>query len=72
MGTNYKEYKVIRVSEGGCSVILFGSANLPLKKINSRLNEEAREGWQVVFQIVETKRLWLFWSRESLIVTLGR
>jgi hypothetical protein len=72
MADNYKEYKVIRISEGGCSAILFGSANLPLKKINGQLNEAAQEGWQVVFEIVETKRLLLFWSRESLIVTLGR
>ena len=68
----YSEYKVVRVSESGCSAILFGSAALPMKKINAVLNENAKEGWQVVFEIVETKRLWLFWARESLLVTLGR
>ena len=70
--TKYQEYKVIRISESGCSAVLFGSANLPLKKINSVLNKNGAEGWQVVFQLVETKRLWLFWTRESMIVTFGR
>ena len=71
-GNKYSEYKLIRVSESGCSAILFGSAALPVKKIHAVLNENVKEGWQVVFQIVETKRLWLFWTRESLLVTLGR
>ena len=30
------------------------------------------EGWQVVFQIIEEKRMMLFWKREAVIVTLGR
>jgi len=36
------------------------------------LNEAATNGWQVVFQFVEKKRLWLFWSRETVVITLGR
>lgn len=72
MNKNFTEYKVLRVSESGCGAILFGSASLPLKKIESTLNKEAQDGWQVVFQIVETKRTALLWARESMIVTLGR
>ena len=68
----YSEYNVIRISESGCSAVLFGSANLPIKKINSVLNKSVAEGWQVVFEVVETKRLWFFWTRESMVVTLGR
>ena len=68
----YSEYKVIRITESGCSTILWGAATLPIEKINDRLNEEAREGWQVVFQLIEKKRTALLWSREALIVTLGR
>jgi hypothetical protein len=36
------------------------------------LNEHAAEGWNVVFQLVEQKRFLLFWTREAVILTLGR
>ena len=70
--SDFKEYKVIHVAEGGCGTLLLGSSGLPLKKIESVLNEEAADGWQVVFQVIEKKRYMLFWSREAMIVTLGR
>lgn len=68
----YKEYKVIRVSESGCATILLGSSLLPVDILQKRLNAEARQGWQVVFMVVEKARFLLFWTRESLVVTLGR
>lgn len=70
--SQYSEYKVIHVVEGGCGTLLLGSSGLPLKKLESTLNREAANGWQVVFQVIENKRFWLFWTRESVIVTLGR
>ncbi|MEQ3652360.1 MAG: DUF4177 domain-containing protein, partial [Glaciecola sp.] len=48
------------------------SSGLPLKKLESTLNAEAADGWQLVFQVVENKRFMLFWSREAVILTLGR
>ena len=71
-GTRFREYKVIRINESGCSTLLLGAATLPLDTIQRRLNEEAQAGWQVVFQVVEAQRYLLFWTRESMIVTLGR
>lgn len=68
----FKEYKVIEIREGTLGTIFFGSSNVPIKKMEKILNQEAKEGWQVVFQIVEQKRTLLFWTRESVIVTLGR
>lgn len=68
----YKEYKVEIVTEGGCGTILFGAAGLPVKKLESTLNKAASEGWQLVFQVIEQKRFWLFWTRETVILTLGR
>lgn len=68
----FKEYKVIRINESGCSAILLGAASLPVETIQERLNREALDGWQVVFQVIENQRLLLFWTRESMIVTLGR
>jgi hypothetical protein len=29
----YKEYKILQVSDGGCSTLLFGSANILIKKL---------------------------------------
>jgi len=72
MGTEYEEYKVIEVKEGGCGSLFLGSSYIPQDKLQKRLNEEARKGWQVVFQVIEQKRFLLFWSREVVIVTLGR
>ena len=68
----FKEYKVIEVMEGGCGTILVGSSKIPVLKMEAALNEAATEGWQVVFQVIEAKRFLLFWTRESIIITLGR
>ncbi|AQQ09697.1 hypothetical protein L21SP3_01507 [Sedimentisphaera cyanobacteriorum] len=69
---NYKEYKVITVVESGFGTIFLGASGIPTDKMESSLNMEAAEGWQVVFQIVEQKRFLLFWTREAIIITLGR
>lgn len=72
MTDRYKEYKIVHIVEGGCGTLLLGSSGLPLKKIEAELNSLAADGWQVVFQVLEQKRFWLFWQREAVIVTLGR
>jgi len=68
----YKEYKVIEVSEGALGTIFLGASGMPIKQMEIQLNKEAADGWQMVFQVIEKKRLWLFWSRETVIMTLGR
>lgn len=68
----YSEYKIEYIVEGGCGTILLGSSGLPLKKLEASLNKAAADGWQVVFQVIESKRFWLFWTREAVIVTYGR
>jgi hypothetical protein len=67
----YSRYKVVVIEEGGLSTLLWGSAKLPLGKIEKTLNQLARQGWQVVFQVVERRRYLLFWTREAMVVTLG-
>lgn len=42
------------------------------RKIESVLNKLAKDGWQVVFQTIERERYMLCWTRESMIITLGR
>ena len=68
----YSEYKVIDVSEGALGTIFLGASKVPLDRLEQALNKYAKEGWQVVFQIIERKRFLLFWNRESVIVTLAR
>jgi hypothetical protein len=68
----FKEYKVIHIVEGGLGTIFLGASGIPIKKMEVELNKAVSEGWQVVFQVVENKRFLLFWSREAVIVTLGR
>jgi hypothetical protein len=68
----YKEYKVIHVVEGGLGTIFLGASGIPVKKMETLLNKEVTDGWQVVFQIIEKKRFLLFWSREAVVITLGR
>lgn len=68
----YTEYKVIQVSEGALGTIFLGASGMPIKQLEETLNEEAADGWQLVFQVVEQRRMWLFWSRESVMITLGR
>lgn len=71
-GTDYKEYKVDYVVEGGCGTILLGASGLPIKKMEKSLNDAAQQGWQLVFQVIEQKRFLLFWKREAVIMTFGR
>lgn len=68
----FAEYKVMQVAEGAWGTLFLGASGMPLKKLETTLNEEAADGWQLVFQVIEKRRFWLFWSRESVIITLGR
>lgn len=63
---------MIRVAESGLATMVLGSSVLSTKKIESVLNKLAKDGWQVVFQTIERERYMLCWTRESMIITLGR
>lgn len=67
-----KKYKVLMIKEGALGTLFFGSSGLPIKKLETVLNEEAKDGWEVVFQIIENKRMLLFWKREAIIITLAK
>ncbi len=68
----YTKYKVVHVVEGGCGTILFGASGVPMKKLEAELNTAAADGWQLVFQVLENKRYFLFWTREAVIITLAK
>lgn len=68
----FKEYKVETISEGSLGTVFLGASNIPVKKLEARINFLATQGWQVVFQVIEKKRFLLFWQRETVILTVGR
>lgn len=68
----FSEYKVLVVTEGALGTIFLGASSLPIKKLETTLNQYAKQGWQVAFQVIERKRFLLFWSREAVVLTLGR
>ena len=68
----HTQYKVIHVVEGGCGTLLLGASGIPVKKMETALNTEAADGWEVVFMVVEQKRFLLLWRREAVIITFGR
>ena len=69
---SYSEYKVEVIQDGGCSTLLFGSGNIPVDKMQKVLNSYARDGWTLVFEVVESRRFLLFWSRQAVILTFAR
>lgn len=68
----YSEYRVEIVTESGCSTLLFGASAFPAERLEQYLTEQARDGWQLAFMVVERRRFLLFWAREAVVVTLGR
>lgn len=64
-----KQYKVEVICEGGCGTILMGAAALPVELINTELNRNAAQGWDMHFMVLEQRRYLLFWKREAAVIT---
>jgi len=67
-----KEYKIITIEEGALGTIFLGASKIPIQKMEDILNQYGQEGWGVEFQLIEQKRMALFWRRESVVITLSR
>ncbi len=67
-----KEYKVEVVEEGIIGSILLGASGLPTERMEELMNHNAHNGWEMHFMVVEKRRLFLFWTRESVIITFVR
>ena len=67
-----KEFKVDVVKESALSTFFFGSAKMPIKKMEEVMNLNGLQGWELVFQIVEKRRFLLFWNREATVMTFSR
>ena len=67
-----KEFKVEIIKEGALGTIFLGSSKLPLKKMESVMNQYGEQSWDVSFQLIERYRMLFFWSREAVIITFSR
>lgn len=67
-----KEYRVISIEESAIGTLFLGASKIPIKKMEKVLNEYGANGWSVEFQLIEQKRTFLFWKRESVIITFSR
>tara|TARA_B100001093_G_C26828535_1_gene1015116 strand:+ start:2184 stop:2402 length:219 start_codon:yes stop_codon:yes gene_type:complete len=67
-----KEYKVVVVKENALSSLLFGASKMPIQKMEKTLNKYGDLGWNVSFQVIEQHRLFLFWTREAVVITFCR
>ena len=45
----FTEYKVVHIAEGGCGTIFLGASGVPLERLEAELNEQAADGWQLVY-----------------------
>lgn len=68
----WKEFKVESVKESAFWTIFLWAAKVPLKKMETIMNKYGSEWWDVVFQIMESRRLLIFWTRETIIITFSR
>ena len=67
-----KEYKVEVIKEAALGTIFLGSSKLPVEKMEEVMNKYGNDGWDVTFQVIEKRRLLLFWTREAAVITFSR
>ena len=66
------EYKVVIYREGLLGSILLSGSRVDPVKYSDFLNENARQGWKVVTMERESRREFLFFSREAFLTVMER
>ena len=66
------EYKIVIYAESAVSSLFFGSAKVDPQRFSEFLNEYAAKGWMVKTIERETRRSFIFSSREAFVVVLER
>lgn len=67
-----KEYKIEVIKESALSSLFLGASKMPVKKMEAVMNQYGKEGWDISFQVIEQHRLFLFWTREAVVITFVR
>ncbi len=66
------EYKVILYREPLLGSILLGGSRVDPVRYTNFLNENGRDGWEVVTMEKESRRELLFWKREAFLTIMRR
>ena len=65
-------YEVVEVKESAISNMMFGEARISSEKLAGVLNERARHGWRLAFQVERRQRVMLLWKRDVFMLTFER
>ena len=65
-------YSVEQYSEGAIGTILLGGSKFNPAKLSNMINAQAAQGYRMIFQVKEERRMLLFWKRESIIMTFEK
>ncbi len=66
------QYKAVLYQESMLGSLLLGQSKIDPIRFTHFLNENAKDGWEVVTMEKDIRRMLLFWSREAYVVILKR
>jgi hypothetical protein len=66
------EYKAVIYQEGMLGSLVLGQSKVNPVRFSEFLNENAREGWEVVTMEKDIRRMLLLWKREGYVVIMKR
>lgn len=66
------EYDVVNIREGFWLWFLFGASSISTNQLRSTLNDRSSQGWELEFQVLETRAFLGFLRREGLVLTFSR
>lgn len=65
-----KQYKVVLYQEGMLGSLVLGASKVDPIRFTDFLNENARQGWQVITMEKDIRRMLFFWKREAYLVIM--
>jgi len=66
------EYKAVLYQESMIGSLILGQSKIDPVRFTQFLNQNAREGWEVVTMEKDIRRMLLLWKREAYVVILKR
>ncbi len=66
------QYKAVLYQESMLGSLLLGQSKIDPIRFTKFLNDNAKDGWEVVTMEKDIRRMLLFWSREAYVVILKR
>ena len=66
------EYKAVIYQEGMFGSLILGQSKVNPVRFSEFLNDNARDGWEVVTMEKDIRRMLLLWKREGYVVIMKR